>query len=101
MKYIKNHFLIEKIKAIKLAKKYKTPAYCYSFKLIKDNIISFKKNFKSITPLICFSVKSTSNTYLLKEMKKFGLGAPLGSAAAKLSKTLSLHDFYRNFRDPT
>ncbi len=87
MKYIKNHFLIEKIKAIKLAKKYKTPAYCYSFKLIKDNIISFKKNFKSINPLICFSVKSNSNTYLLKEMKKFGLGADVVSKG-ELSRAL-------------
>ena len=79
MKYVKNHFSIEKIKAIKLAKKFKTPAYCYSFKRIKDNVINFKKAFKSVNPLICFSVKSNSNFFLLKEMNKFGLGADVVS----------------------
>ena len=62
-----------------LALKYSTPLYCYSLKKIKINIDNFKKNFKKINPLICFSVKSNSNKILLKEIGKLGLGADVVS----------------------
>ncbi len=79
MKFIKKNFYIEKIKAKTLAKKYGTPSYCYSLEKLKKNIKSFKNYFKSINPLICFSVKSNSNTQILKEINKFGLGADVVS----------------------
>ncbi|MDB3888477.1 diaminopimelate decarboxylase [Candidatus Pelagibacter sp.] len=63
-----------------LAKKFKTPVYCYSFKKLKENILNFKKNFYKINPLICFAVKSNSNIKILKEIKKFNLGADVVSA---------------------
>ena len=62
-----------------IAKKFGTPTYCYSYKKLKENIQNFKKNFKSISPLICFSVKSNTNINLIKEIKKFGLGADVVS----------------------
>jgi len=43
MKYKKNNFYIENISAEKLAKKFGTPAYCYSYQKLKLNIINFKK----------------------------------------------------------
>ena len=56
------------------------PTYCYSFNKLKNNIQNFKNNFKSILiPLICFSVKSNSNLQILKEIKKFGIGADVVS----------------------
>ena len=79
MKYINNIFSIEKVSAVKLAKKFKTPIYCYSYNKIKKNILAFKKNFKSLSPLICFAVKSNSNLQLLKEIKKHGCGADVVS----------------------
>tara|TARA_Y100000590_G_scaffold284705_1_gene320440 strand:- start:58 stop:1272 length:1215 start_codon:yes stop_codon:yes gene_type:complete len=79
MKYINNLFSIEKVSAVKLAKKFKTPIYCYSYNKIKKNILAFKKNFKSLSPLICFAVKSNSNLQLLKEIKKHGCGADVVS----------------------
>ncbi len=79
MQYINNNFYIEKKNVNNLAKKFNTPLYCYSFKNLKTNIQNFKKAFKSISPLICFSVKSNSNVYLLKEIKKLGLGADVVS----------------------
>ena len=33
-------------------------------KKLKENILNFKKNFKSISPLICFAVKSNTNIKL-------------------------------------
>ncbi len=79
MKYIKNKFIIEKFKVENIAKKYGTPAYCYSYNRLKENIAYFKKSFKSFKPLICFAVKSNTNLNLIKEIKKFGLGADVVS----------------------
>ncbi len=56
-----------------------TPLYCYSYKNLRENVENFKKAFKEIRPLICFSVKSNSNISLLKEIKKLGLGADVVS----------------------
>ncbi len=79
MKYIKNKLRIENIGIENIAKKFDTPAYCYSYSKLKDNIENFKKNFKSFDPLICFAIKSNSNINLIKEIKKFDLGADVVS----------------------
>ena len=79
MKYIKNKFLIEKVSALNLVKKFGSPIYCYSYEKIKNNIFNFKKNFKLLNPLICFAVKSNSNINLIKEIKKLGCGADVVS----------------------
>jgi diaminopimelate decarboxylase len=79
MKYINKNFFIEKVKAENLAKKFGTPIYCYSYNQLKENIDSFKKHFKSFTPLICFAIKSNTNVNLIKEIKKLGLGADVVS----------------------
>ena len=79
MKYINNKLKIEKIKVQDIAKKYGTPTYCYSYDRLKKNINNFQKNFKSFSPLICFAVKSNTNVNLIREIKKFGLGADVVS----------------------
>ena len=79
MKYINKKLSIEKIAVENIAKKYKTPTYCYSYRQLKENIKNFKKNFKSFSPLICFSVKSNTNVNLIKEISKLGLGADVVS----------------------
>ena len=79
MKYSSQELKIDGYKAKTLVQKYSTPLYCYSFKKIKANIDNFKKNFKKVNPLICFSVKSNSNKILLKEIGKMGLGADVVS----------------------
>ena len=76
MNYIRlrqNNLCVENITTLKLTKKYKTPFYCYSLSQLKYNFNSFGNIFKTIKPLICFSVKSNSNLTLLKELKKIGL----------------------------
>ena len=45
MKYKNGHFYIEKVSASKIAKKYSTPTYVYSFEKIVSNIKKFKTNF--------------------------------------------------------
>ena len=79
MKYINKSLFIENTKVQDIAKKFGTPIYCYSYKQLKENISSFKKNFKSFSPLICFAIKSNTNVNLIREIRKFGLGADVVS----------------------
>ena len=79
MKYKNKQLTTENINFQSLAKKFGTPAYCYSYSKLEENINNFKKNFKSFSPLICFSVKSNTNLNIIKEIKKFGLGADVVS----------------------
>jgi len=79
MKYINKCLSIEKIKVQDIAKKFGTPIYCYSYEQLKKNIGNFKKNFKSFSPLICFAIKSNTNVNLIREIRKFGLGADVVS----------------------
>ena len=79
MKYQKKNLFIENISVENIAKKYGTPTYCYSYSRLKENILNFKKNFKSISPLICFAVKSNTNVNLINEISKFGFGADVVS----------------------
>ena len=79
MKYINNRLTVEKINFQRMAKKFGTPFYCYSYSKLKENVNKFKENFKSFSPLICFAVKSNTNINLIREIKKFGLGADVVS----------------------
>ena len=79
MKYINKRLTVEKINFQRMAKKFGTPFYCYSYSKLKENVNKFKKNFKSFSPLICFAVKSNTNVNLIREIKKFGLGADVVS----------------------
>ena len=79
MKYINEKLKIESISIQNIAKKYGTPAYCYSYDKLKENISNFKRNFRSFSPLICFAIKSNTNVNLIREIKKFGLGADVVS----------------------
>ncbi len=79
MKYIKSNFFIEKVNLKNLAKKFGTPLYCYSYEKLRKNINNFKSNFSKLNPIICFAIKSNSNLNIIKEIKKFGLGADVVS----------------------
>ena len=79
MNYKKKYFYIENVSAEKIAKQFGTPTYVYSYNKIKYNVNNFKKKFKTINPLICFSVKSNSNLKILNIINKFGLGADVVS----------------------
>jgi len=82
MNYIrlrKNNLCVENISAQKLAKKYRTPFYCYSLSQLRNNYHSLNNAFRDVKPIICFSVKSNSNLTLLRELKKIGSGADVVS----------------------
>ncbi len=90
MNYIKlrkNNLCVENISALNLAKKYKTPFYCYSLSQLKNNYYTLSNAFKNIKPIICFSIKSNSNLSLLKELRKIGSGADVVSVGELLKAT--------------
>ena len=86
-KFRKNNFYIENVLGSTLAKKYKTPFYCYSISQLKNNFNIFRNAFKATRPLICFSLKSNSNITLLRELKKMGSGADVVSEGELLKAT--------------
>ena len=79
MKYINKKLSIENVKVQNIAKKFGTPAYCYSYNQLKENINNFKRSFKSFSPLMCFAIKSNTNVNLISEIRKLGLGADVVS----------------------
>ena len=87
MIYKKNKLTIDRLDISNIAKKFKTPIYCYSLKTIEANIQNIKSHFKSINPLICYAVKANSNLGILKEIKKNNLGADVVSVG-ELMKAL-------------
>tara|TARA_Y100000590_G_scaffold65922_1_gene71268 strand:+ start:870 stop:2084 length:1215 start_codon:yes stop_codon:yes gene_type:complete len=89
MNYKNNQLYLENVPIKKISKKYGSPTYCYSLNKIKKNIEKFKKNFKKTDPLICFSVKSNSNSEILREIKRSGLGADVVSKG-ELMKSIKL-----------
>ena len=89
MNYKNNKFYVENISIGKLARSFQTPFYCYSKSRLNQNIKNFNKNFERTKPLICFSVKSNSNSKLLKIIKDNGLGADVVSIG-ELQKVLKV-----------
>jgi len=90
MNYIrlrKNNLCVENLSAQKLAKKYRTPFYCYSLAQLKNNYNYMSNAFRNIKPIICFSIKSNSNISILKELKKMGSGADVVSIGELLKAT--------------
>ena len=79
MRYKNNNYFIENISLDKLAIKYSTPLYCYSYNKLRSNIINFFTYFKKFSPLVCFAIKSNTNLNLIREIKNFGLGADVVS----------------------
>ncbi len=87
MIYKNNNYTIDSLNISKITKKYRTPIYCYSLEKIKGNIKNLKKSFQNINPLICYAVKANSNLGILREIKKYNLGADVVSGG-ELMKAL-------------
>ena len=89
MNYKNSKFYVENISIGKLTQSFQTPFYCYSKSRLNQNIKNLNKNFEKTKPLICFSVKSNSNSKLLKIIKNNGLGADVVSIG-ELQKVLKV-----------
>ena len=81
-------FSIENVLVENITKKFSTPSYVYSKKIILDNYLNFKKQFEDMNHLICFSVKSNSNIAILNLLVNNGAGFDIVSGG-ELQRVIS------------
>ncbi len=72
-----------------ITKKFGTPVYIYSRRTLIDHYRKIKMAFRSIKPLICFSVKANSNLAVLKTLVTQGAGLDVVSGG-ELYKALKV-----------
>lgn len=69
----------EGVKLADLAVQYGTPLYVYSYKTLVEHFRKLRDAFKSISPLICFSLKSNSNIAIARALVNEGAGLDIVS----------------------
>ncbi len=78
-KYKKHELYCEGVRLSDLAKKYNTPLYVYSKKTLEDHYQKIKEAFSAVKPLICYSVKASSNLSVCRTLVKKGAGLDIVS----------------------
>ena len=78
-KYVNNQLYCEKVRVQDLAREYGTPLYVYSYHTLLSHFLKLQDAFKSISPLICYSVKANSNLAILKALVDKGAGLDIVS----------------------
>ena len=73
-RYRGNELYCEGMRVSEIAEKFGTPVYIYSRRTLIDHYQKIRKAFRSINPLVCFSVKANSNLALLKVLANQGAG---------------------------
>tara|TARA_Y100000590_G_scaffold459857_1_gene617943 strand:+ start:1576 stop:2841 length:1266 start_codon:yes stop_codon:yes gene_type:complete len=79
LKFNKNDLFVEGLSVKEIAKKFKTPFYCYSTSEIIEKFKIFEKPFKYSNTTICYAVKANPNIAILKILSKLGAGAEVVS----------------------
>lgn len=77
--YKKNELFCEKVPVRKIVKKVGTPVFIYSQKTLADHLVKLQKAFRSVKPLICYSMKANSNLAVLRTLVKKGAGLDIVS----------------------
>ncbi|MBN2097842.1 MAG: diaminopimelate decarboxylase [Candidatus Omnitrophica bacterium] len=72
--YRGNKLYCEGVEISRIAEKFGTPLYIYSRKTLSDHYRKIAQAFRSLKPLICFSVKANSNLAVLKVLANLGAG---------------------------
>jgi diaminopimelate decarboxylase len=77
--YENNQLFCEKVCVSDIAKRVGTPFYLYSYKTFTEHFEKIARAFRSVKPLICFSMKSNSNLAILRALVKKGAGLDIVS----------------------
>ncbi|MBI3615997.1 MAG: diaminopimelate decarboxylase [Candidatus Omnitrophica bacterium] len=85
----KDHLWCEQVPVSKVAGAVGTPLYLYSYGTLLDHYKKLQAAFKSIKPLICFSMKANSNLALCRALAKAGAGFDVVSGG-ELRKILGI-----------
>jgi diaminopimelate decarboxylase len=78
-KYKNRKLYCENVKVEGLAKRFGTPLYVYSYSTLISHFLKLEQAFKSIKPLICYSVKANSNLAILRALVQKGAGLDIVS----------------------
>ncbi len=77
--YQNGELYCESVAVAKIADRAGTPFYLYSYKTFTEHLIKLQRAFKSVKPLICFSMKANSNLAILRSLVKKGAGLDIVS----------------------
>ena len=77
--YENGELKIEDINLSEIAKKIKTPFYCYSYNHLKEQYSKLDQSINLEDYHICYSIKSNSNQSIIKTFSKLGSGADVVS----------------------
>lgn len=77
--YKHNNLYCEDVNIEELAKRYGTPLYVYSNNTLISHYRKIKEAFRSVSPLICYSMKANSNLSICKALVKEGAGLDIVS----------------------
>ncbi|MBI4313765.1 MAG: diaminopimelate decarboxylase, partial [Candidatus Omnitrophica bacterium] len=77
--YRNGELYCEEVAVLDLAQRYGTPLYIYSHHTALDHFQKIQRAFRSIKPLICFSMKANSNLALCRALVKAGAGVDIVS----------------------
>ncbi len=77
--YVKDELYCEKVPVGKITRRVGTPFYLYSYKTLTEHLEKIQRAFKSLNPLICFSMKANSNLAVLHALVKNGSGLDIVS----------------------
>ncbi len=78
-KYKGKELYCENVRVAEIVRKTGTPVYIYSHKTFSDHLGKLQKAFKSVKPLICYSMKANSSLAILKLLVSQGSGLDIVS----------------------
>src|SRR3989338_7998546 len=70
----------ESVRVQDIAERVGTPFYLYSHKTFTEHLAKIQSAFRSLKPLICFSMKANSNLAVLRSLVKKGAGLDIVSS---------------------
>ncbi len=91
-KYRAGELYAEEVPVKKLAIKYGTPLYIYSYNTLLRHFRAYADAFKDYPHIICFAIKSNSNTAILRLFAKNGGGADIVSGGRTVCSFKSGHN---------
>jgi diaminopimelate decarboxylase len=77
--YVGKELYCEKVKVRDIVDQVGTPVYIYSYRTFVEHIEKIATAFRSVKPLICYSMKANSNLAILKSLVKKGAGLDIVS----------------------
>ena len=76
---VKGELYCERVPVSRIAAAVGTPVYIYSYKTLVDHFHKLEQAFRTVRPLICFSVKANGNLAILRLLVRSGAGLDIVS----------------------